>query len=63
MFGAHRAPDPAVDVGAVTLEFTDDTHRKITWPVGAIPIEREIFDEAPAFFLPVTGWSFRAARR
>src|SRR6185295_13646145 len=39
LFGGYRAPDPAVDVGPVVVEFADDEHGSITWPGGTIPIE------------------------
>ncbi|MEP7275284.1 MAG: hypothetical protein ABI812_02945, partial [Betaproteobacteria bacterium] len=67
VFGTYRPPEPAVDVGPVTLTFTDDSHGTITWPGGTVAIERQIFDyedpiPAAVFalfdppFRPQTGW-------
>jgi len=72
VFGAYRPPGPAVDVGPVTLKFTDDSHGTLTWPGGTVPIERQIFDEeepipAAVFalfdppFRPLSGWWWNEA--
>ena len=64
--GAPRAPDPAVDSGAITLAFTDASHGTLVWPGGTIPIER--FNivanglAAPAVTgQPERGWWWNAA--
>jgi len=67
VFGAYRAPATAVDVGAVTVTFSDDSHGTLTWPGGTVQIERQIFgivDPAQVFDprapdgppRPKTGW-------
>jgi hypothetical protein len=56
LFGAYVPPAAPVDAGAVSLRFSDDTHAVLTWPGGAIPIEREVFDTKSAPFQPVNGW-------
>ena len=61
LFGDYVPPDPATDVGAVSLRFTDDTHATLTWPGGTIPIEREVFDNGTAPFQPINGWWWNEA--
>lgn len=62
VFGAYRAPDGAVDVGPVTVKFSDDTHGTITWPGGVIPIQREIFGSLePLPCKPETEWWWNPA--
>ena len=68
VFGTYHAPAPAVDVGPVSLTFSDDTHGTLTWPGGTLPIERLVFGEAATLevfdllnplepvFRPKTGW-------
>ena len=56
LFGGYHAPDPAVDVGPVVVEFADDEHGSITWPGGTIPIERQIFGAGFPPFQPGSGW-------
>jgi hypothetical protein len=65
VFGAYRLPDTIVDVGPVTVSFTDDSHGTITWPGGTIPIERDIFGDISnadeTAFQPKTGWWWNPA--
>ena len=56
LFGDYVAPSPGVDVGPVSLHFSDDTHATLTWPGGTIPLQREYFDNTTAVFQPFTGW-------
>jgi hypothetical protein len=57
LVGDYRHPLAAVDAGAVSLRFTDDSHGTLTWPGGVIPIERYDFHHGPpAAFQPKTGW-------
>lgn len=58
---SYIAPVPVLNVGTISLNFTDATHGILTWPGGSIPIER--FNiiangvNAPrASFQPETGW-------
>ena len=53
--GAYQAPAAPTDAGAVTLQFTDDSHGTITWPGGTIPIERARYGSGTASFQPKTG--------
>ncbi|HEY3181020.1 MAG TPA: hypothetical protein VGL25_19320 [Casimicrobiaceae bacterium] len=62
IFGAYRRPDPAVDVGTISITFKDDSHGTITWPGGTVPIERQVFDTDEALFdPPKTGWWWNPA--
>jgi hypothetical protein len=62
MFGAYHRPDPAVDVGTISITFADDSHGTITWPGGTVPIERQIFDTDESFEdQPKTGWWWNPA--
>ena len=61
LFGAYVPPAAPVDMGAIAVDFADDTHGTITWPGGAIPIEREIFDATDTVFQPETGWYWNPA--
>ena len=56
LYGDYVHPAAAVDVGAVSLRFSDDTHAVLTWPGGSIPIGREVFDTGAAPFQPINGW-------
>ena len=56
LFGPYVPPGPAADAGAITVNFSDDTHGTIVWPGGNIPIVREIFDSTDAPFQPEQGW-------
>ena len=65
LFGAYRFPSSIVDIGAITIRFTDDAHATLTWPGGTVEIERQIYgdveSEAEAWFTfdsfrPQTGW-------
>ncbi|MBI3343491.1 MAG: S8 family peptidase [Gammaproteobacteria bacterium] len=49
------------DVGNITLQFIDATHGTLTWPGGAIPIERFIFSSGTPTFQPETGWWWNEA--
>ena len=72
IFGAYRAPAPAVDAGPVSLTFSDDSHGTLTWPGGTVQIERQQFGEVSEFvpldpfiplapgFRPKTGWWWNA---
>lgn len=53
--GAYQAPAAPTDAGAVTVQFTDDSHATLTWPGGTIPIERARYGSGPASFQPKTG--------
>lgn len=60
--GDYQAPVPPTDAGAVTLQFTDDSHGTLTWPGGTIPIERFRFSNAAAAsFQPENGWWWNEA--
>jgi hypothetical protein len=72
VFGTYRPPAPAVDVGPVTVTFSDDSHGTLTWPGGTVKIERQIFglddpsviragDPSDALFRPKTGWWWNSA--
>lgn len=61
LFGPYVPPQLPVDVGPVTLEFTDDVTGTITWPGGRVAITRHVFDERAAAFQPQTGWWWNAA--
>jgi hypothetical protein len=62
MFGVYRRPDPAVDVGTISITFKDDSHGTMTWPGGTVPIERQIFDTDESFEdQPKTGWWWNPA--
>ncbi len=56
LYGDYQPPGPAADVGAVSLQFTDDRHGVLTWPGGAVAIERQGFGAGPAALQPLTGW-------
>ena len=57
LVGNYQAPTGPTDAGAVSVQFTDDTHATLTWPGGTIPIERYRFSSAPEPILqPQTGW-------
>ena len=43
LFGAYRFPSSIVDIGAITIHFTDDTHATLTWPGGTVDLERQIY--------------------
>ena len=49
------------NVGNITLQFSDATHGTLTWPGGAIPIERFIFSSGTPSFQPETGWWWNEA--
>ena len=53
--GAYQAPAAPTDAGAVTLQFTDDSHGTLTWPGGTIPIDRARYGSGTASFQPKTG--------
>lgn len=61
LFGTYAAPSAPVDVGAITVDFSDDTHGTLTWPGGVVPIEREIFGTGPATYQPESGWWWNPA--
>lgn len=59
--GAYVAPVPTVNIGTISLSFTDTAHGTLTWPGGTIPIERfnivaNGVNAARASFQPETGW-------
>ena len=56
LFGTYVAPSPPVNVGNVSIHFTDDTHGTWTWPGGTVAIERQIFGGTDAPFQPFSGW-------
>jgi hypothetical protein len=68
VFGTYHPPAPALNVGPVSLTFSDDTHGTLTWPGGTFQIERQyfgVFSELVLFepfipldpvFRPKTGW-------
>lgn len=43
LFGDYQPPAAPTDAGPVSLSFSDDTHGTLTWPGGAIAIERQPF--------------------
>ena len=49
------APSDVVDIGEISLHFTDDTHGALTWPGGTVAIERQIYGAGDASFQP-SGW-------
>ncbi|MEO8755581.1 MAG: hypothetical protein ABI624_23195 [Casimicrobiaceae bacterium] len=56
LFSGYRPPSTPVDMGAIAINFSDDTHGTVSWPGGVIPIERQAFGTgAPALQL-ATGW-------
>ena len=60
--GNYQAPGAPSDAGAVTLQFSDDTHATLTWPGGSIAIERFRYSSAAtASFQPEKGWWWNAA--
>ena len=61
LFGAYAAPTSQVDVGAVSVDFKDDTHGTLTWPGGVVAIERDVFGAGQADFLPESGWWWNPA--
>lgn len=59
--GSYVAPTPAVNIGTISLNFTDATHGTLTWPGGTISIERfnivaNGVNSPRASFQPETGW-------
>jgi hypothetical protein len=56
LWGDYKPPEAPTDIGAVSVRFSDATHGTVTWPGGAIAIEREIFGTGPAQFQPLSGW-------
>ncbi len=62
LVGPYKAPAAAdvVDIGELSLHFTDDTHGTLTWPGGSIAIERQIFGAGSAAFQP-SGWWWNPA--
>jgi hypothetical protein len=56
LFGDYQPPAAPTDAGAVSLNFTDDTHGTITWPGGTIAIERQRFGGATDDVTPDSGW-------
>jgi hypothetical protein len=61
LFGPYHPPQAGIDVGPITLDFTDDLHGTITWPGGTIPIERQIFGTGVPAFQPEPGWWWNAS--
>jgi hypothetical protein len=60
--GDYQAPAAPTDAGAVTLQFTDDSHGTLTLPGGSIPIERFRYGSAAAAsFQPENGWWWNEA--
>lgn len=60
--GDYQAPAAPTDAGAVTLQFTDDSHGTLTLPGGSIPIERFRYGSAAAAsFQPESGWWWNEA--
>ena len=56
LFGNYAAPSAPVAAGNVTVHFSDDTHGTLTWPGGAVQIERQIFGTGAPPFEPLAGW-------
>ncbi len=59
--GAYIAPVPTVNIGTISLTFSDAAHGTLTWPGGTIPIERfnivaNGVNAPQASFQPETGW-------
>lgn len=61
LFGAYVPPAAPVDAGAISVDFSDDTHGTLTWPGGVVPLEREIFGTGPATYQPESGWWWNSA--
>ena len=61
LFGPYVPPGASANAGAITVNFSDDTHGTIVWPGGTIPIVREIFDTTDASFQPEPGWWWNPA--
>lgn len=62
--GAYHPPASSSPLGTIDLQFADAAHGTLTWPGGALPIER--FDFAglggsPAANQPETGWWWNPA--
>ena len=60
LVGPYVAPPSAVDIGQVTLTFTDETHGTLTWPGGTTTIERQVFGTGTASVQP-SGWWWNPA--
>jgi hypothetical protein len=56
LFGSYRPPASPTDAGTVALTFSSDTLATLTWPGGAVPLERARFGSGVAPFQPDTGW-------
>jgi hypothetical protein len=52
----YRPPGPAIDAGAISVQFTGDRTATLSWPGGTMPIERLAFDNGPGQPIPRTGW-------
>jgi uncharacterized protein (DUF1800 family) len=64
--GTYVAPVQAASPGDITIVFSDASHATLTWPEGAIPIERFAIvpgglSGTPATGSPVTGWYWNPA--
>jgi len=61
LFGPYALPTGPADVGAIAVDFADDTHATVTWPGGVVQIERDIFGAPPADYQPESGWWWNPA--
>lgn len=61
LFGPYALPSGPADVGAIAVDFVDDTHGTITWAGGVVQIERDIFGVPPATYQPESGWWWNPA--
>jgi len=55
LMGNYVAPATFSNVGVLSLDFTHQDAGTLTWPGGAIPIQRHVFANGEAGFQP-TGW-------
>lgn len=60
--GAYKPNAPTnLNVGTITLQFSDASHGTLTWPGGTIPIERFPFGSGTPSFQPESGWWWNEA--
>ena len=55
--GPYKSNTPTnLNVGSITLQFSDASHGTLTWPGGTMPIERFPFGSGTPSFQPESGW-------